>query len=86
MTDELARVIEFNEQVRRLRAINDSARPHISRLVAAAVTDTFDRRISSDELRAWREQVNSHVARDAGFAYQAYVRLKLASVRVSART
>src|SRR6202030_2640498 len=37
--------------------------------------------ISADELRAWREQVNSQVARDAGFAYQAYVRLKLASVR-----
>jgi len=32
-------------------------------------------------LRIWREQVNSHVASDAGFAYQAYVRLKLASVR-----
>ena len=41
----------------------------------------FDRPISTHELRAWREQVNSQVARDAGFAYQAYVRLKLASVR-----
>jgi patatin-related protein len=41
----------------------------------------FDRTISTDELRGWREQVNAHVARDAGFAYQAYVRLKLASVR-----
>jgi patatin-related protein len=45
------------------------------------VTSTFDRPISTDDLRGWREQVNSHVARDAGFAYQAYVRLKLASVR-----
>jgi len=36
---------------------------------------------STDDLRGWREQVNAHVARDAGFAYQAYVRLKLASVR-----
>ena len=79
--DELTRVIEFNEQVRRLRAIVDSARPHISQLVGKVVTTTFDRPISSGELRAWREQVNSHVARDAGFAYQAYVRLKLASVR-----
>ena len=79
--DELTRVIEFNEQVRRLRAIVDSARPHINQLVGKVVTTTFDRPISSEELRAWREQVNSHVARDAGFAYQAYVRLKLASVR-----
>jgi patatin-related protein len=79
--DELTRVIEFNDQVRRLRAIVDSARPQINELVSKVVTTTFDRRISSDELRGWREQVNAHVARDAGFAYQAYVRLKLASVR-----
>jgi patatin-related protein len=81
VTEELDRVVEFNDQVRRLRAIIDSARPHVSELVAKVVTTTFDRAISSDDLRAWREQVNSHVAVDAGFAYQAYVRLKLASVR-----
>jgi patatin-related protein len=81
VTEELDRVVEFNDQVRRLRAIIDSARPHVSQLVAKVVTTTFDQAISSDNLRAWREQVNSHVAVDAGFAYQAYVRLKLASVR-----
>ena len=81
VTDELARVIEFNDQVRRLRAIIDSARPHVSELVTQVVTTTFDRAISTDDVRGWREQVNAHVARDAGFAYQAYVRLKLASVR-----
>jgi patatin-related protein len=81
VTEELDRVVEFNEQVRRLRAIVDSARPHVSELVAKVVTASFDRAISSDDLRAWREQVNSHVAVEAGFAYQAYVRLKLASVR-----
>jgi patatin-related protein len=81
VTDELGRVLEFNEQVRRLRAIIDSARPHVSQLVGKVVTGTLDGPISSDDLRAWREQVNSHVAVDAGFAYQSYVRLKLASVR-----
>ena len=81
VTDELARVIEFNDQVRRLRAIIDSARPHVGELVTQVVTTTFDRAISTDDVRGWREQVNAHVARDAGFAYQAYVRLKLASVR-----
>jgi len=73
VTDELTHVAEFNDQVRRLRAIVDSARPQVSQLVSEVVTSTFDRPISTDDLRAWREQVNSHVARDAGFAYQAYV-------------
>jgi patatin-related protein len=81
VTDELARVVDFNDQVRRLRAIIDSARPHVSELVSKVVTARLDGGISSDDLRGWREQVNSHVAVDAGFAYQSYVRLKLASVR-----
>ena len=81
VTNELNWVGEFNDRVRRLRAINDSARPQISRLVAGVLPEKLDRAITTQEVRDWREQVNSRVARDAGFAYQAYVRLKLASVR-----
>ena len=81
VTEELTRVGEFNDQVRRLRAIIDTARPHVSELVGKFVSIAFDRPISGEDLRVWREQVNSHVASDAGFTYQAYVRLKLASVR-----
>ena len=81
VTNELNWVGEFNDRVRRLRAINDSARPQISRLVGSVLPETLDRAVTEQEVRSWREQVNSQVARDAGFAYQAYVRLKLASVR-----
>src|SRR5215468_11958393 len=81
VTDELGWVIEFNDRVRRLRAIIDSARPQISQLVAKVIPATFDGPITADDVRRWREQVNDQVAIDAGFAYQAYVRLKLASVR-----
>ncbi len=81
VTDELGWVLEFNDRVRRLRAIIDSARPHVSELVEKVITSDFDRTMTTAELRTWREQVNDHVAHDAGFAYQSYVRLKLASVR-----
>src|SRR5205085_2308035 len=70
-----------NDRVRRLRAIIDSARPQISQLVGKLVPERIDVAIGEDALRGWREQVNDQVAIDAGFAYQAYVRLKLASVR-----
>ncbi|WP_206685103.1 hypothetical protein, partial [Salmonella enterica] len=33
VTDELGWIADFNEQVRRLRSIVDSARPHIRRVV-----------------------------------------------------
>jgi patatin-related protein len=81
VTDELGWVRDFNDRVRRLRAIIDSARPHVSELVARVIASDFDRAMTTAELRTWREQVNDHVAQDAGFAYQSYVRLKLASVR-----
>ena len=81
VTDELGWIADFNEQVRRLRSIVDSARPHIRRVVGEV--GTFDREEPSNavQIRSWREQANVKAARDAGFAYDAYVRLKLASVR-----
>jgi patatin-related protein len=74
-------VLNFNSQVRRLRAIIDSARPQISELVGNVLSTAFDHPFGREDLRTWREQINSRVAVDAGFAYQAYVRLKLTSVR-----
>jgi patatin-related protein len=79
VTDELGWVAQFNEQVRRLRAIVDSARPNIRRLVAEVVAIDGEQPIDNDRIRRWREQANIKAARDAGFAYDAYVRLKLAS-------
>src|SRR5512143_109944 len=81
LTDELNWVARFNERTRRLRAIIDSARPHISRLVAEVITTGRDERVTEDRIRSWREQANIKAARDAGYAYEAYVRLKLASAR-----
>ena len=42
VTDELGWVVDFNDRVRRLRAIIDSARPHVSELVTKVVTASLD--------------------------------------------
>ena len=81
VTDELNWVDEFNDRVERLREIVDNARPRISGLVASIVASAFDGPLASGEVRTWRAQANLVAARDAGFAYEGYVRLKLASVR-----
>jgi len=81
VSDELGFVFDFNAQVRSFKSIIEEARPHISELVADTITAPLDRKIAAEEIRRWRETVNSRVARDAGFAYEGYVRLKLASVR-----
>jgi patatin-related protein len=81
VTDELAWIARFNERARRFGAVISSARPQISQLVADVMASGHDERVTENRIRSWREQANLKAARDAGFAYEAYVRLKLASVR-----
>jgi len=81
VTDELGWINYLNDRARRLRAIIDSARPHISRLVADVMALAPGEALSEERIRAWRAAANTKAAREAGFAYEAYVRLKLASVR-----
>jgi len=81
VTDELKWIERFNERARRLKAVIENARPHINELVVGLMTVGDDERVNEDRIRGWREQANSKAARDAGFAYEAYVRLKLAAVR-----
>jgi patatin-related protein len=81
VTDELAWIGRINEQARRLRAIIDSARPRISALVDGVMAIGPDEAITEQRIRGWRAAANAKAAHDAGFAYEAYVRLKLAAVR-----
>jgi patatin-related protein len=81
IADELAYVNAFNERVRRLKGIIDDARPQITRLVSGIIDVAADQPLTAEQVKTWRERVNADVARDAGFAYEGYVRLKLAAVR-----
>ena len=81
VTDDLGYIAQLNERTRRLRAIIESARPRISRLVADVIGDERAAPVTEERIRGWREQSNAKAARDAGFAYESYVRLKLTSVR-----
>jgi patatin-related protein len=81
IADELESLARFNDRVRKMRAIVDSARPEIARLVMGLPEARGDGVATSLEIAAWREAANDQAARDAGFAYQGYVRQKLDSVQ-----
>jgi patatin-related protein len=81
VSDELRWVFDYNVEARAFRSVIEGARPQISVLVSDTITDKFDQKIAGEQIKAWREQINSRAARDAGFAYEGYARLKLASVR-----
>jgi patatin-related protein len=77
IADAVGGIAEFNERVRRLRAIVDAARPQIAGFVTSLAESRIDRRFDVEQIAAWREAANERAARDAGFAYRGYVRLKL---------
>jgi len=81
IANELAWVINLNAQVRGIKSIIEDARPEVSELVGDIIDKPLDRAFLTDDVRGWREQVNARIAREAGFAHEGYVRLKLASVR-----
>ncbi|MGH6672084.1 MAG: patatin-like protein [Xanthobacteraceae bacterium] len=81
IANELAWVINLNTQVRGIKSIIEGARPHVSGLVGDIINKSLERPFTIEDIRGWREAVNSRVAREAGFAHEGYVRLKLTSVR-----
>lgn len=81
IANELAWVISLNAQARSIKSIIEDARPQVSELIADIMNKPIGQLFTPEDVRGWREQVNSRVAREAGFAHEGYVRLKLASVR-----
>ena len=69
----------FNKRVRRTKTIIEAARPDIDRLVAAVTKGRLGkRRLTARQIGQWRDQANEFAVSEAGFAYEGYVRLKLA--------
>jgi patatin-related protein len=78
--DDLEWINAYNQRVRRIKAIIDDARPQVVKLVHELAGQAIDQPLSTDTLGVWREAANARAAVEAGFVYDGYVRLKLASV------
>src|SRR5690606_16105346 len=81
IAEQLEFISTFNERVRKRRAIVDSARPEIARLVGEVPEARMEGPLHASDIRAWRKAANEHAALNAGFAYQGYVRQKLDAVQ-----
>jgi patatin-related protein len=84
--NEINYVNGFNVRVRRLRTIIDATRPQIMRLVGEVTQDALTEAPTIERLRHWREAVNARAAKEAGFAYEGYIRIKLTAVLDSLTT
>ncbi len=81
VADELNWVGEYNDRVDRVREIVEDARPRISRRVAAFAATSFAGPIDEPRVRGWRREASVAARQESGFAYEGYVRLRLASVQ-----
>ncbi len=78
--DDLSWVNTHNAEVRRLQVVVESARAHIRTIANGIVGNAFEKRLTGEDVGRLREQANNRARLETGFAYEGYLRLKLAAV------
>lgn len=78
--DELESLHDFSERVRRYRQIVSATRPHVRARVIELFNGSSGKVPTPQELASLRNRANAQAAIEAGYAYDAYVQLKVASV------
>ncbi|MBL8628397.1 MAG: patatin-like protein, partial [Rhodospirillaceae bacterium] len=78
--DDLAWVNDYNNEVRRLQTVINSALIHIRAMADSIAGDTFEQPITGEQLGRFREDANNMTRAQTGFAYEGYLRLKLTAV------
>lgn len=74
--DDLAEIQALNKEIRLIRSVIDAIRPRVSQLVGDIITCGIDR-ATSENVRGWRVEANARAAKDAGYSYEGYSRLKI---------
>ncbi|MEX1147777.1 MAG: patatin-like protein, partial [Sphingomonadales bacterium] len=89
MHDDLAEIESFNNRVKMIRSVIDSVKPSVNRYMAeimdlpqsdSAIPGTPSPATGTKTIRDWRIAANARAARDAGYSYEGYTRLKLRMV------
>ncbi len=78
--EDLSWVNTFNEEVRQLQTVVDASRPHINAIVTAVAGDVLNGEVDGQTISDLRLAANAKAREQTGFAYDGYLRLKLASV------
>ncbi|MEQ8327163.1 MAG: patatin-like protein [Parvibaculum sp.] len=78
--DELESLHDFSERVRRYRQIVAATRPHVRARIVQLFNGNDGALPSAEELAKLRNRANAQAAVEAGYAYDAYIQLKVSSV------
>lgn len=75
--DELLAIAGRNARIERLRGLLDAARPRVGEQVQHVLGGPLPLAPTIEQIRIWRDQASAAAAIQAGFAYEAYLRLKI---------
>lgn len=75
--DELLSIAGRNARIERVRGLLDAARPRVAEQVALVVGGLLPAAPTIEQIRQWRDRTSAQAAAQAGFAYEAYLRLKI---------
>lgn len=78
--DELEALHDFSERVRRYRQIVTATRPHVRQRIARLFDGQELTNPTPELLASLRNSANAQAALEAGYAYDAYIQLKVSSV------
>ncbi|OYQ35273.1 hypothetical protein CHU95_08610 [Niveispirillum lacus] len=75
--DELLAIAGRNARIERLRGLLDAARPRVADQVRRVLGGPLPPAPTIEQIRHWRDRASAEAAAQAGFAYEAYLRLKI---------
>ena len=78
--DDLTWVNAYNNEVRRLQTVIESARAHIRAIATRIAGEALSGPLSGQEVGRYRDMANDRARMETGFAYEGYLRLKLTAV------
>lgn len=79
MHDDLAEIHDHNQKVITIKAVVDSVKPSVQKLVYEVSPKKFNKTNTADQLAEWRNLASARAVTEAGYSYEAYARLKIRS-------
>ncbi len=83
MHDDLQEIHEHNQKVSTIKAVVDSVKPSVQKLVYEVSPKTLAKKTTPEQLAEWRNLASARAVKEAGYSYEAYARLKIRSTVAS---
>ncbi|MBL4604051.1 MAG: patatin-like protein, partial [Emcibacteraceae bacterium] len=79
MHDDLLEIHNHNQKVITIKAVVDSVKPSVQKLVFDVSPKKFNKTTTLQQLAEWRNLASARAVTEAGYSYEAYARLKIRS-------